>query len=234
MKIMFAFTLPNGVELKHIPAFISYRTHIDKAAVSTELYELEKNFWMKQPSRLEGFSDEIGFRAIRGFDVSGNRNWCVNRGVSNFVRQTEDYLYDFDVLVFVDSDISFIKLNYEMLLEDHRDFPDAVIGGCYRDRKGDAFTAGWFNGKTLSLSTSGFHPVDYTGAGFSIVPKSVFQKLQFPWYWTFYEDIKVPDGTPEGRSARCPVADDIYFCKQCQGEHIGVYTDADIILKHSL
>jgi hypothetical protein len=248
-KLLFCFTLPNGWTLRDTWAWRGYGAiDSDTDGSDGKPWNIENGFWWK-PFKKKPFPRyellpedfEISFRAARGFDISSNRNWCVNRGLSYFVKQTEEYIYDFDLLFFIDADIEFEYSHVAKILRDHTIYPDAVIGGCYQGRKSDGYTAGMFSSEnpgsiSLPLETTGIQKVDYTGAGFCAIPVSVFKKIQYPFYWTFYEDFKIPDPfhNNEERSARFPISEDCYFCKQCKWEQIPVYADADVVLNHHL
>jgi len=249
-KALFCFTLPNGWSLADTWSWRCYSEIDDDIDDGDDgaAWSIENGFWWK-PFKKKPFPRheilpedfEIAFRAARGFDISSNRNWCVNRGLSYFVKQTEDFIFDFDVLIFIDADIQYEYSDVAAILRNHLKYPDAIIGGCYQGRKSDGYTAGMFSDEnpraiSLPLDTRGIIKVDYVGAGFSLVPASVFKKIQYPFYWTFYEDFKIADpfNGGEKRLARFPISEDCYFCKQCKWENIDVYADADIVLKHHL
>lgn len=249
-KLLFCFTLPNGWTLRDTWAWRCYSKIDTDISVydDGQKWHIENGFhwkpFKKKPfPRFDTLPEdyEIGFRAAKGFDISSNRNWCVNRGLSYFVKQTESFIFDFDVLFFIDADIEYEYNDISRILQRHSEHPDAVIGGSYQGRKSDGYTAGMFSSEqpgaiSLPLDSKGLHKVDYTGAGFCLIPVSVFTKIQYPFFWTYYEDYKIADPfhDNEERLARFPISEDCYFCKQCKWEDIEVFTDTDVVLKHHL
>lgn len=123
----------------------------------------------------------------QGALIATLRNKLINNDTSKKIHQS---YFDFDYCLFIDSDISFEYSDvYKLIQEDKQ-----IISGIYQTQK-DVSKAecGLFHpgkpGKVLNrydynLST-GTMKVDFCGAGFMLVKKEVFQKMEYPWFRHF-------------------------------------------------
>ena len=148
-------------------------------------------------------------------------DYVRNALVRHFLNSKKKYL------LFIDSDtIPEVDVPRRLLQR-----KKLVVGGLYNllmtgnngqmVSKPSAFSM-YFDGKPLHESiavnpNSGLQKVSITGTGIMLIHRSVFEKIQSPWFeyqWKDKEHIAF-DG------------EDVYFCKKCEQAGIPIYCDTN-------
>ena len=123
---------------------------------------------------------------------------------------------DLTHVLFVDSDMLFPSSALLRLLAHDLD----IVGLNYRRKipEMDSVTRGLEGEKILSTpDRKGIEEVGYTGTGFLLIKRAVFEKTERPWFETTYRAAK---GDWLG--------EDVYFCIQSWKAGFKVYVDHDV------
>ena len=84
-----------------------------------------------------------------------------------------------------------------------------------KDENGYAYPTEW---------ESGLMPVDMVGTGSIMIAREVFEKMERPWFYYPYEQLKEPDGNY--------LSDDWGFAYKCKDLGIQQYVDTDMTSPH--
>ncbi|MCK5640742.1 MAG: hypothetical protein KAJ19_08090 [Gammaproteobacteria bacterium] len=117
----------------------------------------------------------LSFNAIEGAGVSANRETLVKSAS------------DFTHILFIDEDMGFEPETLYSLAG--RKMP--IVGCNYRTRmEGGNFTAMSLKGERVTLddSKTGIEQVYYTGFGFCLIKRDVFDKIKRPWFLHSYNN----------------------------------------------
>lgn len=142
---------------------------------------------------------------------------------------------NYDYICWVDSDSIITKAQLERLLSYDLD----IIAGLQSFERGNGYTCGnldedffkkkgsmpFYTDNTLALTKSknGLIEVDYTGFGFVLIKKGVFEKLEYPWFrphWFNFGDIQ--DFSME----------DVGFCIEAKKKGFKIYVDTTVRVGH--
>lgn len=162
------------------------------------------------------------------------RNMCLGADVSRGKDQKPfDGRLDYDYLMWIDSDILFTPEQFHKLLSHNVD----IVSGIYRMGGGEAYATverwdeqyfienGCFRFLTpgdLSVKKE-LTEVSYTGMGFMLVRKNVFEKIEYPWFSPIEKKIgNMIDFTME----------DVSFCLKAREEGFSVFIDPEVIVGH--
>ena len=150
--------------------------------------------------------------------IAQKRNNLVDDGVPGVL--------DFDAFLFVDSDISFTLSDVLKLIEWDKD----IVGSPYRSQGDPGYEVGLWStpGRIKSRypkDMSGIKEVDWIGAGFLLVKREVFEKLQYPWFRHTLVDM---DGYQE------EVGEDLSFCLLAQSAGFKVYCNFETPVQHRI
>lgn len=141
---------------------------------------------------------------------------------------------EYDYMLWIDSDVIFTFEDFQALLRHKVD----VAAGLYLMSDNARFaavekmdpkvfeTSGEFEFLTpKALATrEGLVKVDYTGFGFVLVRKGVFERMSYPWFRPHY--FEAPGGASDFTS------EDVGFCLDAQKAGIDVYVDPKVVLGH--
>lgn len=146
---------------------------------------------------------------------------------------------DYDYIMWIDSDIIFTPNDFIRLLNVNQD----IVSGLYLMEGGEQYATvqKWdyeYFGKNFSFEflTPKFvkdyqeqYPntlidVEYTGFGFILIKKGVFEKIGYPWFKPIYYDL------PNGISDFC--AEDVGFCKMAIKNGFKIYIEPNVIVGH--
>ncbi len=152
-----------------------------------------------------------------------------NKLVSTSQKKTQTDFADWDYFLFVDSDIKFTAQHALNLIEKDVD----IVSGAYvRQDNPDLLNCGLWDDNTpgnisshFATGSDGFRKVDYVGAGFLLVKKEVFSKIEYPWFRHF---VVEKDGCQE------ELAEDYGFCMGAWKADIDIYVDCDTLVEHVL
>lgn len=170
---------------------------------------------------LDSGGHELTWDFVRGYDCATARNRIAQKAIDMNV----------DYVLMVDNDVVLPK----DVLVNMLDMPVDVCLGYYAHRDTDNLyrgrvsvcKLGWYNYPLESEYTaaemdgykkSGAYKMEIHGGGMgcALIKTDVFRRLQYPWYdWVNYGD-----------SNRGMLSEDLYFCEQCKGARIPIYTDS--------
>jgi hypothetical protein len=123
-------------------------------------------------------------------------------------------LLNYDYWAYVDSDIVWSIDDLVRLLEHNK----AVCCAPYLRRGGGEYCCGrWKNGylgRTYTPSETGFKPVDFAGAGFMLIKRSVFEQMEYPYFRNIL--CEIPGGGFE------QLLEDYSFCSICRDKGIEI------------
>lgn len=139
----------------------------------------------------------------------------------------------YDYMLWIDSDVIFRFQDFVALLERQVD----VVSGLYLMADGKRFAAvekmdeehfkagGAFEFLTPEAiaGKDALMPVDYSGFGFTLVRRGVFEKLEYPWFRPVFMEI---DGCREFTS------EDVGFALEAKRAGVQVYVDPRVIVGH--
>jgi len=178
---------------------------------------------------------DVVFEFIRGYDCATARNRIAQRGLD----------IEADYVLSIDNDVVLPKDALLNLLDDQKD----VCLGYYAHRDTDNIYRGRTCVCKLRKPEGGYYfnyPLEseYTavelaelrengtfklqihggGMGCALISTEVFRQIKYPWYdWINYND-----------SNRGMLSEDLYFCEQCKGRNIRIYTDSRVGCGHIL
>lgn len=163
--------------------------------------------------------------------ISKGRNALVKLD-HNFNKK--NIITEYDYFLSLDSDIEFTPQNLIDLYNSHKNSINVnIVSGFYKCRgKENKGTAGnWVNNhightnftKMLDWDSKLFLNVDWVSAGFCLIKKETFEKIEFPWFYEYLieKDNKVYIG-----------GEDLGFCKKCNEYDIKIAVDCSIKVNH--
>lgn len=182
------------------------------------------------------FKNKIPFVVSRGESqvVYYVRNMCLAGNTLRGVNQKPfNGKLDYTHLMWIDNDIMFTPQQFKMLLDHDKD----IVSGIYMmsDKIHFATVENWDeeyfkrNGSFQFLSEesikdrSGLIDVSYTGFGFMLIKKGVFESLEYPWFQPVFHNIgNVRDFSSE----------DVSFCKLIKEKGYKIFIDPKIRVGH--
>lgn len=162
------------------------------------------------------------------------RNMCLGgdslRGINQKPFNGE---IDYTHLMWIDNDIIFSSQQFQRLLDHDKD----IVSGIYMmsDKKHFATVEKWdeeyfkkygsfeFLSEDSVKNKNNLIDVSYTGLGFMLVKKGVFESLEYPWFQPIFHNI----GT-----ARDFSSEDVSFCKLIREKGFNIYVDTKIRVGH--
>jgi hypothetical protein len=145
---------------------------------------------------------------------------------------------DYDYIMWIDSDIVFTPEHFFKLLNHDKD----IVSGLYmmNDNVHYATVEDWddnhfiekghfqfLNREMVQAKQGKLFTVDYTGFGWMLTKKGVFESLEYPWFqpmWTEYEI--------DGKLIRDFTMEDVAFCKMIKAKGYDVLIDPEVIVGH--
>src|SRR3989339_1283692 len=162
------------------------------------------------------------------------RNMCLGADVARGKNQKPfDGKVDYDYLMWIDSDTVFTPAQFQRLLNHQKD----IVAGIYSMADGKQFATvpEWdeeyfkvngcfkFLAKEDLTKASGLMKVSYTGMGFMLVRKGVFEAMEYPWFKPLEKQIgDMVDFTME----------DVCFCLRAKEAGFDVWVDPAVIVGH--
>ena len=162
------------------------------------------------------------------------RNMCLGGDVLRGKNQKPfNGLVDYTHIMWIDSDIVFTPQHFQQLLNYDKD----IVSGIYMmgDGKHFATVEDWDEEYfqeygTFKFSTeedlkdrTGLIKVGYTGLGFMLVKRGVFESLEYPWFQPVFHEIG---------NCRDFSSEDVSFCKMVTEKGFNVYVDPQIRVGH--
>jgi hypothetical protein len=179
-----------------------------------------------------------GIRPILSRQESCNiyyvRNMCLGGDVQRGKDQKPfDGKINYDYLMWVDSDIHFTPGDFDRLIEDDKD----IVSGLYLMDGGSAFAAvrewdgeyfkrhGAFQFFTPGEALGLIDPIEmnYTGMGFMLVKRGVFEAIEYPWFRQIEKRI--------GDMVDCTM-EDVSFCLRAREKGYKIWIDPKVWVGH--
>jgi GT2 family glycosyltransferase len=152
---------------------------------------------------------------------------------------------DYDYIMWIDSDIVWHIDSFYKLLSTLEGYPHLqIVAGLYKmeDRKHFAAVVEWDIEYFKKYGTFKFLSVDdwqqydketlmevaYTGMGFTLIRKGVFEKIGYPWFMPIWEEIPLDNGI----IAKDFTSEDVGFCRTATEKGIKIFVDPSIIVGH--
>ena len=168
------------------------------------------------------------------------RNACLGGSAIKGVRQKPfQGILDYDYIMWIDSDQVFEPFDFYKLFNSDKD----IISGLYlmSDNQHYATVKHWEdeffkkNGTFQFLSKDNVtfmknkkpFIVDYTGFGWMLVKKGVFESLEYPWFRPFWTEYEI-----EGEKILDFSMEDVAFCKMIKEKGFDIWVDPQIIVGH--
>ena len=169
------------------------------------------------------------------------RNMCLGGDVMRGIEQKPfNGELDYDYIMWIDSDIVFNTNQFLQLLQHDKD----IVSGLYLMDGGKQFATvkDWDLNFFRKNSTFEFltpqmindwkkkNPgklmeVEYTGFGWMLTKKGVFESLKYPWFSPIYEN-KIQKNVVDFCS------EDVSFCKKVLQKGYKIYIDPNIVVGH--
>lgn len=189
-----------------------------------------KSIW-----NLDKGEHEVMFEFVRGYDCATARNhiaqMAINKGVDYVLMVDNDVVLPHDALINLLDDPKDVCLGYYA----HRDSDNIYRGRTCVCKLQQPDGGYYFNYpleseytaeelKDLKASGTYKQAIHGGGMGCAFIRTDVFQEINYPWYdWINYND-----------SNRGMLSEDLYFCEQCKGHGIPIYTDSRVGCGHIL
>ncbi len=159
----------------------------------------------------------------QGADIADNRNAGVNMRRSLAKRQPADA--GFSHFLFIDSDIGFNPEHVRQLLK----MDQAITALPYlTHRPNGEYQAGSLDAsgavtRRIGIRADGVRAVDFVGAGFLLVRRDVFPRLEYPWFRF---------GVGERGDTAWNLSEDVGFCLNAKRNGYSIYCDFDHPVYH--
>ena len=166
------------------------------------------------------------------------RNQCLG-GASKYGSKQLPFngKVDYDYIMWIDSDIVFTVNDFINLLNMHKD----IASGLYKTADGHHYATvekwdknfyannGSFQFLTDDLIGERTEPfkVEYTGFGWILIKKGVFESLEYPWFQPLWEEFEV-----NGKTFREFTMEDVAFCRMITKKGYDIFVDPKIKVGH--
>ena len=174
---------------------------------------------------------EIILSNVSNCNIYDARNLSLGGHVTAGINQKPLGGIDYDYIMWIDSDIIFTPLHFQLLLGSDKD----IVCGLYLLENGTNFAACQdydieFFRKTGNFPLMLRHeiPTDifkvfFSGLGFSLIRRGVFEKIKYPWFpGTSYELNELKDFT----------MDDVGFCWKAQSANFNIFVNPKVVVGH--
>lgn len=176
---------------------------------------------------------KIMFSQEYSSNVYFSRTKCLQGNVLDGINQKPFKSIDYDYIMWIDSDISFTVKDFDLLLSHDLD----IVAGLYKmeDNKHFAAVEKWDDeyfkrhGHQKFLKPNDLKNRDplikvvYTGLGFALIKKNVFETIGYPWFRPKFFDIdKITDFASE----------DVSLCIHAKEFGFNIYIDSRVIVGH--
>jgi hypothetical protein len=166
------------------------------------------------------------------------RNMCLGGDNLRGVDQLPfDGKVDYDYIMWIDSDIVFSPQHFFKLLQHDKD----IVSGLYMmsDNTHYATVETWddeffkkhgsfqFLTRGAVKVKKGLFKADYTGFGWVLTKKGVFESLQYPWFQPMWTEYNI-----NGKLVRDFTMEDVAFCRMIQEKGYDVWIDPSVIVGH--
>jgi GT2 family glycosyltransferase len=142
---------------------------------------------------------------------------------------------DYDYMMWIDSDIVFTPQQFQKLL-DHK---ENIVSGLYLMDGGQAYATVQHWDEDYFQKNGNFHfmtnsdvekmkqyktfPVVYTGFGFMLIKRGVFESMKYPWFRPEFVNI---------RGSKDFTMEDVAWCREANRLEYQVLIDPSVIVGH--
>lgn len=166
------------------------------------------------------------------------RNLCLGGDVSEGIYQKPfGGKIDYDYIMWIDSDVVFEVKDFINLINSDKD----IVSGLYytSDKYHFATVEDWNdeyfleNGHFQFLTKSDLDlketlfKVSYTGFGWMLIKKGIFEKLNYPWFQPLWVEYKNGD-----KIIRDFAMEDVSFCKMISDLGVDIWINKEVIVGH--
>lgn len=164
------------------------------------------------------------------------RNKCLCGSTLGGPKQPVFYGMDYDYIMWTDSDIIPNSSNWYYLMQHDTD----IVSGLYKMADGKNYATvpkmddEYFlkNGHYKFLDDNNLKnhdknkllSVDYTGLGYMLIKKGVFEKIGYPWFSPIWKDF--------GNDIKEFTSEDVGFCVKAKKAGFDIFVDPKVIVNH--
>jgi glycosyltransferase involved in cell wall biosynthesis len=144
---------------------------------------------------------------------------------------------DYDYIMWIDSDIVFTPDQFFKLIDADKD----IVSGLYKMQNNihyatvEEWNHDFFvkNGSYEFLTADminkkkGLFPVAYTGFGWMLMKKGVFESLEYPWFQPTWKEYEY-----KGKHIKEFTMEDVAFCDLIQQKGYQIFIDPKIVVGH--
>jgi len=144
---------------------------------------------------------------------------------------------DYDYIMWIDSDIVFTPDQFFRLIDNDKE----IVSGLYKmhDNYHYATVENWDDNYFLKHGSyeflnqdsikkkKGLFPVAYTGFGWILMKKGVFESLEYPWFQPVWKEYEY-----EGNKIREFTMEDVSFCDMIRKKGYDIWIDPEVIVGH--
>ncbi len=173
------------------------------------------------------------------------RNMCLGGDVSSGIYQKPfKGKLNYDYIMWIDSDIVFTIKDFKNLLKHQKN----IVSGLYLMNKGISFATvknwdknfykknGYFKFLTykdikqhVKQNPNTLLEVEYTGFGWMLIKKGVFEKMEYPWFRPIWEDFGKNENDDKIKEF---TSEDVGWCQTILKKGFKIYVDPNIIVGH--
>lgn len=191
------------------------------------------------------FTHGIIFRYFTGYSpvLHEVRNICMGADRNGGKNQIPFHGWDYDYIMFIDSDMVFNFDHFKKLLAHNKDIVvgwyslqlnnlnggrmSSVLDWC---REG-AFPDQFYSIMELYDSGTSLRKVDSTGLGFALIRKGVFEKIGYPWFYPTPEEIEAINKKAK-QDIVFTIREDIAWCEKVTTEKFDIWLDPSCRVGH--
>jgi hypothetical protein len=166
------------------------------------------------------------------------RNMCLGGDSIQGIKQKPfQGKVDYDYIMWKDSDMVFSPDQFFKLLDHNKD----IVSGIYKMQNNfhyatvenwdhDYFvkngTYEFLNQDTVKQKKDLF-PVAYTGFGWMLIKKGVFESLEYPWFQPTWKEYEL-----SGKTIKEFTMEDVAFCDMIKDKGFKIWVDPKIVIGH--
>ncbi len=166
------------------------------------------------------------------------RNMCLGGdSVAGIDQKPFQGKFDYDYIMWIDSDIVFTPEQFFRLIDADKD----IVSGLYKmqnnihyatvEKWEDEFYLknGSYEFLTADMvaKKKGLFPVAYTGFGWILMKKGVFESLEYPWFQPIWKEYEIGD-----KVIRDFTMEDVAFCHLIKEKGYDVYIEPTVRVGH--
>ena len=144
---------------------------------------------------------------------------------------------DYDYIMWIDSDIVFTPDQLFKLIDADKD----IVSGVYKMQNNTHYATveNWdddffvkngsyeFMTPEMVSKKKDLFPVAYTGLGWMLAKKGVFESLKYPWFQPTWKEYNY-----KGKSIREFTSEDVAFCQMIKENGYDIWVDPEVVVGH--